>query len=90
MLPVVVGTQRAARIVFGSTFALVVVSLLPLAFGAGPVYAVGTGAGGLHFLNKSWQLAHAPSRATAMASFFASLIQLSAVLLAATVDGLLR
>jgi heme o synthase len=90
MLPVVVGTRRAARIVFASTFALVVASLLPLAFGAGPVYAVGAGAGGLHFLNKSWQLAHAPSRATAMASFFASLIQLSAVLLAATVDGLLR
>jgi protoheme IX farnesyltransferase len=90
MLPVVVGTRRAARIVFASTCALVVASLLPLAFGAGPVYAVGAGAGGLHFLNKSWQLAQAPSRATAMASFFASLIQLSAVLLAATVDGLLR
>lgn len=90
MLPIVVGTRRASWIVFGSTVALVVASLVPLAFGAGPVYAVGAGAGGLHFLNKSWQLAHAPSRATAMASFFASLIQLSAVLLAATVDGLLR
>jgi heme o synthase len=90
MLPVVVGTRRAARIVFASTCALVVASLLPMAFGAGPVYAVGAGAGGLHFLNKSWQLAHAPGRATAMASFFASLIQLSAVLVAATVDGLLR
>ena len=90
MLPVVVGTRRASRIVFASTVALVVASLLPLAFGAGPVYGVGAAAGGLHFLNKSWQLAQAPSRATAMASFFASLIQLSAVLLAATVDGLLR
>ncbi len=90
MLPVVVGMRRASRIVFASTVALVVASLLPLAFGAGPVYGVGAAAGGLHFLNKSWQLAQAPSRATAMASFFASLIQLSAVLLAATVDGLLR
>jgi heme o synthase len=90
MLPVVVGTRRAAHIVFASTVALVVVSLLPLAFGAGPVYAVGAGAGGLHFVGKSWQLAQAPSRGTAMGSFFASLIQLSALLLAATLDRLLR
>lgn len=86
MLPVVVGTPRAARIVFASTLALVVVSLLPLAFGAGPVYAVGAAGGGLHFLNKSWQLAAAPSRGNAMACFFASLIQLSALLVAATLD----
>jgi heme o synthase len=90
MLPVVVGTRRATRIVFASTVLLVVVSLVPLAFGAGPVYAVGAAAGGLHFVAKSWQLAHAPGRATAMACFFASLIQLSALLLAATLDGVLH
>lgn len=90
MLPVVVGTRRAARIVFASTVALVVVSLLPLAFGAGPLYGVGAAAGGLYFVGKSWQLAYAPSRGTAMASFFASLIQLSALLLAATLDALVH
>lgn len=90
MLPVIVGPERAAHIVFASTVVLVLVSLAPLAFGAGPVYAVGAGAGGLHFVSKSWQLAHAPGRGTAMSCFFASLIQLSALLLAATVDGLLR
>src|SRR5512133_4367781 len=41
MLPVVVGRQRAARIVFASTVALVAASLVPLAFGAGPVYGIG-------------------------------------------------
>ena len=90
MLPVVVGPQRAARIVFYSTVALVAASLLPLAFGAGPVYAIGAAGGGAHFLRKSRLLARAPNRATAMGSFFASLVQLSALLIAATIDGLLR
>jgi len=90
MLPVVVGPARAARIVLASTVALALASLLPLAFGAGPVYGIGAAAGGLYFVGKSWQLARAPSRATAMGSFFASLIQLSALLLAATVDALMR
>jgi heme o synthase len=90
MLPVVVGTERAAWIVFASTVALVAASLLPLAFGAGPIYAIGAAGGGAHFLHKSWRLARQPNRATAMGSFFASLIQLSALLIAATIDGLLR
>ena len=90
MLPVVVGSQRAARIVFGSTIALVAASLLPGLFGAGPVYLVGALAGGGYFLHKAWLLARAPSRNTAMASFFASLLQLSLLLGAASIDGLLR
>ena len=90
MLPVVVGSQRAARIVFGSTIALVAASLLPGLFGAGPVYLAGALAGGGYFLHKAWLLARAPSRKTAMASFFASLLQLSLLLGAASIDGLLR
>jgi protoheme IX farnesyltransferase len=90
MLPVVVGQQRAAWIVFYSTAALVAASLLPLAFGAGLIYGAGAAGGGLHFLRKSWLLARNPCRASAMGSFFASLVQLSALLVAATIDGLLR
>ncbi|GAB2524898.1 MULTISPECIES: heme o synthase [unclassified Simplicispira] len=90
MLPVVVGTERAARIVLGSTVALFVASLLPLGFGAGPVYAVGALAGGLHFVHKSWLLVRQPSRSTAMGSFFASLIQLSVLLVAACIDAFMR
>ena len=37
-----------------------------------------------------WALARRPARATAMASFFASLIQLSLLLMAASLDALLR
>jgi protoheme IX farnesyltransferase len=90
MLPVVVGPERAARTVLVSTVALFVASLLPLAYGAGPVYAVGALVGGLHFVRKSWQLARKPERATAMGSFFASLVQLSVLLVAACIDAMLR
>ena len=90
MLPVVVGTERAAWIVFWSTVALVVASLLPALHGAGPVYLAGAAAGGAFFLRKAWLLARQPSRKAAMGSFFASLVQLSLVLVAASVDPLLR
>ena len=90
MLPVVVGTPRAARIVFWSTLALAFTALMPIFFGAGVVYFIGASTGGAYFVYKSWLLAKAPSRETAMASFFASLIQLSLLLVAALIDGFAR
>lgn len=90
MLPVVVGTPRAAQTVFWSTVGLVLVSLLPVFFGAGVVYFAGAAIGGAHFVRKAWLLARQPSRKTAMASFFASLLQLSLVLAGASLDGVLR
>lgn len=90
MLPVVVGSQRAGQVVFASTVILVTVSVIPAWFGAGPVYVVGALAGGMHFLYKAWRLARRPCRATAMGSFFASLVQLGVLLAAASIDGLTR
>lgn len=90
MLPVVVGIPRAARIVYASTAALLLASLLPGLYGAGWVYMAGALVGGLYFLHKARALANEPGRKTAMASFFASLVQLSLLLGAASVDGLLR
>lgn len=90
MLPVVVGVPRAARIVLFSTIALAATALLPVFFGAGPIYFLGAAAGGGHFVYKAWQLARAPSRKAAMGSFFASLVQLGLLLVAATVDSALR
>jgi protoheme IX farnesyltransferase len=87
---VVVGTARAARIVLWSTLALASTALLPGLFGAGPVYMAGALAGGGYFTYKAWLLAQAPSRKTAMGSFFASLVQLSVLLGVATVDSFLR
>lgn len=90
MLPVVVGDRRAAWIVFGSTAALVGASLVPLACGAGWIYGLGAASGGAHFLRKTWRLARHPSRQTAIGAFLASLVQLSVLLAAATLDALLR
>jgi protoheme IX farnesyltransferase len=90
MLPVVVGSQRASQVVFASTVALVIASLLPAGFGAGPVYIGGALIGGLYFLYKAWRLACNTCRETAMGSFFASLVQLSLVLATASIDSLLQ
>ena len=90
MLPVVVGVERAARIVFWSTVLLVAASLLPAFFGAGPVYLGGALVGGLYFVHKARLLARTPNRRTAMGSFFASLLQLSLLLVAAAVDEVMR
>ena len=90
MLPVVAGAERAARIVHGNALALVAASLLPLLFGGGPAYGLAAAVGGVHFLRKTHALARSPSRATAMASFFASMVQLSILLAAVAVDAALR
>ncbi len=89
MLPVVVGVPRASRIVLASTLALALTALLPVFFGAGAIYFVGAASGSGYFVYKAWLLARSPSRATAMGSFFASLIQLCLLLVAITLDRLL-
>ena len=90
MLQVVVGVPRAARIVHAQAIALVAVSLLPLWLGAGAVYAAGALAGGLFFVRKTRALVKEPGRRTAMAAFFASMVQLSVLLAAVVVDAALR
>jgi protoheme IX farnesyltransferase len=90
MLPVVVGAERAARIVHASAVALVAASLLLLPLGAGWPVAVAAIGGGAHFLRKTAALRRDPRRATAMAAFFASMVQLSALLAGVAVDAALR
>jgi protoheme IX farnesyltransferase len=87
MLPVVVGDARAARAVLLSAGMLVVASLVPLVLGMGKVYLVSALGGGGYLLLTCARLARAPSRRTAMVSFHASLIQLTALLVAAIADA---
>lgn len=87
MLPVVVGDARAAKMVFACTLMLVAASLLPVLFGLGAIYAMGAICGGALFIAKAWRLRQQPDRRTAMASFHASLLQLSLLLLAAGIDA---
>ena len=86
MLPVVIGSHAAARVILGNSVLLVAASLVPLAYGLGWIYALGAVAGGLWFLMKNIRMLRDTSRAMAMSNFFASLIQLSLLLVAAILD----
>ena len=90
MLPVVVGAQRTARIVHAHAIALVVVSLLLVPLGAGWLVLAGALVGGAHFLRKTQALVRRPERRTAMAAFFASMVQLAVLLLAVVLDAAMR
>lgn len=87
MLPVIVGDAVAARIILAHTITLVLVSLLPLAFGMGYIYMAGALAGGGLFLARSVALVRDPGVTSAMTNFHASLVQLGVLLTAAIVDG---
>jgi len=82
----VVGDARAARAIFASALLLVGASLLPAAFSLGLVYFVSALCGGIFFLVKCRALVREPGRRAARAAFFASLVQLSAVLFGAMLD----
>jgi len=75
MLPVVVPEYAWTMAIVAHTAVLAALSLLPLAYGMGPVYGICAGLGGGLFLWRSWKLYRAPGRKTAMANFGASLIQ---------------
>jgi len=83
MLPVVIGDARCARVILIHTAVLVALSLVPLAYGMGWLYAAGALGGGAWFVLASVRLARDPSPANARRNFFASLAQLSLLLLAA-------
>jgi protoheme IX farnesyltransferase len=90
MLPVTAGETVATRVIFAHTAALVALSLVPLLFGLGWVYALGAVSGGVYFVTRSYHLMRAPGKRAAMANFFASLVQLTLLLLGAVGDAWLR
>ncbi|HEX6142842.1 MAG TPA: heme o synthase [Geminicoccaceae bacterium] len=86
MLPVVVGDQAAAWVILAHTVVLSLLALLPLAFGQGWIYGLGALVGGAYFTWRSIELVRAPGPARAMRNFFASLVQLTLLLIAAILD----
>lgn len=87
MLPVVAGEETTARAIFGNTVLLVAASLLPAFLGMGWVYLAAAAIGGLYFLFRTVKLIQTPTPKPAMASFFASLIQLALLLAGAFLDS---
>lgn len=77
MLPVVVPASAWTKAILAHSVALAVISLVPLWYGQGVLYGIGAAAGGGWFVWTSIKLYRDPSKANAMANFFASLIQLA-------------
>ena len=90
MLPVVYGDRVAARAIFGHTIPLVLLSLLPVVWGAGPIYLACAASGGAYFIWRAWLLARSQTPSNAIHSFLASLLQLGLLLLGAIVEGAVR
>jgi len=90
MLPVVVGDAAAARAVFTGALLLVAASLAPGFLGFSFAYVAIALAGGLLLLWRAAQLVLDPTRARALASFHASLVQLSLLIVAAVADPMFR
>ncbi|MBI3067978.1 MAG: protoheme IX farnesyltransferase [Betaproteobacteria bacterium] len=86
MLPVLIGSRRAARVILANTTALVAASLVPAGFGMGGIYLAGAAAGGAYFLLRNVALVREPTHAAAMRCFHASLAQLALLLAAAMMD----
>lgn len=92
MLPVVAPAHAWTLAVLFHAVALGAISLVPLWFGAGALYGLCAAVGGGYFVWKSIQLHRDPSKANAMANFFASLLQLALLVagaLLSSVAGLL-
>ncbi len=89
MLPVTAPDRIWTLAILLHTAALVALSLVPLAFGLGPIYGTAAGIGGGYFLWRSWLLYRAPGRGTAMANFAASLIQLLLLVFGVVADAVI-
>jgi protoheme IX farnesyltransferase len=90
MLPVFDPTgRRTARVMIANTLFLIAVSLWPMAFGAGWLYALGAAALGLAFLALTWRFRADKTIATARAVLRMSLLYLPGVLLMLFVDRMI-
>ncbi len=90
MLPVVHGERIAAQAIFAHTIPLVLVSLLPIAWGAGWFYAACALSGGGYFIWRAYLLVREQTQSNAIRSFLASLLQLGLLLAGAIIEGAVR
>jgi len=87
MLPIVVPPHAWTAAILTHTAVLVAISFVPLWFGQGLIYGLGVSAGGGYFIWKSVALCRTPTKQAAMANFFASLLQLSLLILGVVLDA---
>jgi len=87
MLPIVVPPHAWTAAILTHTAVLVAISFVPLWFGQGLIYGLGVSAGGGYFIWKSVALCRTPTKQAALANFFASLLQLSLLILGVVLDA---
>lgn len=87
MLPIVAPDRTWTLAILLHAVALFALSLIPLAFGMGPIYGAAAAGGGGYFAWRSWQLFRLPSRNAAMENFKASLLQLSLLIMGVVADA---
>ena len=90
MLPVVHGDRVAAMAILGHTIPLVLLSLLPIAWGAGWIHALCALAGGGYFIRRAYLLVREQTPSNAIRSFLASLLQLGLLLAGTIIEGAVR
>jgi protoheme IX farnesyltransferase len=90
MLPALVDAKRSALVILAHVVVVAVLSVLPAALGAGPVYLACAALGGGYFAFHAVRLVRTPTRSAALSCFKASLVQLSLLLVGAIVDGAWR
>jgi len=88
MLPQVAPDHAWTLAVLSHTVALTAISLIPLWYGHGLLYGLGASIGGLHFCRTSIALVREPTKARAMANFFASLLQLGLLILGVVAEAI--
>ena len=89
MLPVVVDDKTSTRTILLHAIAVVVLSLLPLAFGMSWLYGFAAVTGGAWFIVASYRLTVDPGQATAWRAFAASIVQLGLLVVGVILDRLL-
>jgi protoheme IX farnesyltransferase len=87
MLPTVTPDYAWTLAILFHTVALVGLSLVPLWYGCGVVYALGAASGGALFVARSVALWRSPGKETAMRTFKASLLQISLLVAGAMLDA---
>ncbi|GMU76282.1 MAG: protoheme IX farnesyltransferase [Gammaproteobacteria bacterium] len=90
MLPTVVSDTVSTWVIFVHTVALVLLSLLPVAYGMGWIYLLCAASGGAYFVYACWMLVRRPTIAQGWRTFAASIVQLGLLLTGAVVDALVR
>ena len=90
MLPALIDERRSAQVIFAHVVVVAVLSILPAALDAGPVYLVCAALGGAYFTWFAVRLMRTPTRPAAWSCFKASLVQLTLLLAGALADGAWR